>query len=57
VVEKGHEYDIIFMDHTMPIMTGIEASKQIRLNGYNRLIFGVTGNALDDDVEAFLTAV
>jgi CheY-like chemotaxis protein len=22
VVEKGHEYDIIFMDHTMPIMTG-----------------------------------
>eukprot|EP00596_Hydrurales_sp_CCMP1899_P010132 CAMPEP_0119042986 /NCGR_PEP_ID=MMETSP1177-20130426/16320_1 /TAXON_ID=2985 /ORGANISM="Ochromonas sp, Strain CCMP1899" /LENGTH=564 /DNA_ID=CAMNT_0007010129 /DNA_START=1274 /DNA_END=2968 /DNA_ORIENTATION=+ len=56
VNEKGHEYDVIFMDHTMPIMTGTEASRQIRSNGYNRLIFGVTGNALDDDVEAFLTA-
>jgi CheY-like chemotaxis protein len=40
----------------MPIMTGTEASRQIRSNGYNRLIIGVTGNALDDDVEAFLTA-
>jgi CheY-like chemotaxis protein len=56
VAENGHEYDIIFMDHTMPIMTGTEASRQIRINGYKRLILGVTGNALDDDVEAFLEA-
>jgi CheY-like chemotaxis protein len=51
VAERGHEYDIIFIDHTMPLMTGTEASRQIRINGYNRHIFGVTGNALDDDVE------
>ena len=28
----------------------------IRENGYDRLIFGLTGNALNDDVSTFLSA-
>jgi DNA-binding response OmpR family regulator len=35
---------------------GAEASRQIRLLRYQRLIIGVTGNALDDDVTTFLEA-
>lgn len=49
-------HDVIFMDHTMPVMSGIEATSIIRSLGYTGLIIGLTGNALDDDVDAFLKA-
>jgi CheY-like chemotaxis protein len=53
---QGDLYDFIFMDYTMPIMNGVAATKAIRKNGHNRLIFGLTGNALDDDKCTFLKA-
>jgi CheY-like chemotaxis protein len=53
---QGDQYDFIFMDFTMPIMNGADASSAIRKNGHNRLIFGLTGNALDDDKCTFLEA-
>eukprot|EP01041_Mallomonas_annulata_P014389 gene14389-30628_t len=49
-------YEVIFMDNTMPNMTGVEATVEIRKLGYSNLIVGVTGNAMEDDVKAFLRA-
>ena len=38
------------------MQTGTDASREIRNFGFTRLIVGITGNALDDDVAAFLLA-
>ena len=40
----------------MPIMNGAEATAAIRKLGFERLIFGLSGNALDDDRKTFLSA-
>ena len=37
-------------------MNGAEATRAIRQLGFNRLIFGLSGNALDDDRATFLAA-
>ena len=36
--------------------TGIDATRGIRAAGFERLIFGLTGDALDEDVKIFLDA-
>ena len=35
---------------------GLEATRTIRALGFDKLIVGVTGNAMEDDVAAFLAA-
>ena len=50
------EFDAIFMDYVMPKMNGGEASTKIRELGYTKPIIGVTGNALEADIVAFLKA-
>ena len=40
----------------MPIMNGVQATAAIRKLGFDRLIFGLSGNALDDDRKTFLAA-
>lgn len=47
-------YDIIFMDSMMPIMQGNDASLALRVLGYDNMIIGVTGNALEEDKRAFV---
>jgi CheY-like chemotaxis protein len=47
-------YDAIFMDASMPNMTGPDATHAIRALGYTGRIFGVTGNSLPEDVDEFL---
>jgi CheY-like chemotaxis protein len=47
-------YDIILMDFVMPNMDGPSATKALRALGYTAPIFGLTGNALDSDVDHFL---
>eukprot|EP01031_Cornospumella_fuschlensis_P026290 gene26290-31757_t len=49
-------FDIIFMDNTMPIMTGIEATRELRRKGFRHLILGVTGNSMIDELNDFLNA-
>jgi len=53
-IKSGKVYDIIFMDHMMPEMNGIEAAKIIRDMGYEHPIVALTANALKDSAEMFM---
>jgi len=53
-IRKGSVYDIIFMDHMMPEMDGIEAAKLIRGMGYTRPIVALTANAIAGQAQMFL---
>ena len=49
----GQPYDLIFMDYEMPTMNGPEAVKEIRGQGSDVYIIGLTGNIMADDVKYF----
>jgi len=53
-IKNGDVYDIIFMDHMMPGMDGMEATKIIRGMGYDRPIVALTANALKDTEKMFM---
>jgi PAS domain S-box-containing protein len=53
-IKSGKVYNIIFMDHMMPEMDGIEATKIIRGMNYNHPIVVLTANALVGQEEMFL---
>ena len=52
---SGVSFDVITMDYQMPVMDGVTATRCIRKLGYKGLIVAVTGNALSEDVNAFLS--
>jgi PAS domain S-box-containing protein len=53
-IKAGNVYDIIFMDHMMPKMDGVEAAKIIRDMGYAHPIIALTANAIMGQAEIFL---
>jgi len=53
-IKNKFTYDIIFMDHMMPKMDGIEATNIIREMGYTKPIVALTANALTGQAEMFL---
>ena len=53
-IKKDNVYDIIFMDHMMPKLDGIETTKIIRETGYAHPIVALTANALAGQAEIFL---
>ncbi|MCL1855488.1 MAG: response regulator, partial [Clostridia bacterium] len=53
-IKSGKLYDIVFMDHMMPKMDGIEATKHIRDMGYERPIVALTANAVAGQADIFL---
>jgi len=55
-IKNGSIYDIIFMDHMMPLMNGIEATKLIRGMGYKNPIVALTANAVVGSSEMFLAS-
>jgi signal transduction histidine kinase len=55
VLSSEKEYDAILMDFVMPVMDGPDATQIIRGLGYTGPIFGLTSNALESDVEHFLS--
>jgi len=57
VSAKPDLFDLIFMDINMPEMDGIEATKQIRNNGFTNIpIIAMTADALKEDKEKCLNA-
>jgi len=53
-VKKGDVFDIIFMDHMMPEMDGVEAVKHIRDLGYTEPIVALTANAVTGQSDIFI---
>jgi len=53
-IKSGSTFDIIFMDHFMPRMDGIETVKNIRALGYTQPIIALTANALAGMAEMFM---
>ena len=53
-VRQGNVYDIIFMDHMMPGMDGLETTKILRGMGYTQPIVALTANALIGQAEELL---
>jgi len=53
-VQDGMVYDIIFMDHMMPEMDGMEVTKYLRDMGYNAPIVALTANAVAGQADIFL---
>jgi len=51
-----HAYKLIIMDNVMPVMDGIEATRQISNFDKCVVIVGLTGNILQKDQEQFLQA-
>lgn len=39
------DYDLIFMDYTMPNMNGVDATRLLRQKGYNNAVVAVTANS------------
>ncbi|MDR2579616.1 MAG: response regulator [Fibromonadaceae bacterium] len=52
-IKAGNKYSIIFMDHMMPKMDGIETVKLIREAGYKHPIVALTANAVAGQAEIF----
>jgi len=52
-IKSGEVYDIIFMDHMMPDMDGIEATRLIRKMGYTLPIVALTANVVNGVEETF----
>lgn len=53
-VKRGNVYDLIFMDHMMPKMDGIETVARLRAMDYEGPIVALTANALVGHAEMFL---
>jgi len=53
-VNEGKTYDIIFMDHMMPGMSGVEAVRLIRGLGYSGIIVAFTANTMLGQAEEFI---
>jgi CheY-like chemotaxis protein len=53
-IQGGKQYDIVFMDHMMPKMDGVEATKILREQGYAGSIVALTANAVAGQAEMFL---
>ncbi|MCL1863902.1 MAG: ATP-binding protein [Defluviitaleaceae bacterium] len=54
-IKAGKVYDIIFMDHMMPDMDGIETAKALRELGYHEPIVALTANTIMGQAELFMS--
>lgn len=53
---QGRDFDIVFMDIQMPVMDGLEATRRLRNDNYNRPIVALSAHALPEEVERSLQA-
>ena len=55
-IKSGKKYNIIFMDHMMPRMDGVETTRAMRDMGYTGYIVALTANAIIGQAEMFLSS-
>ncbi|KAL3750438.1 hypothetical protein ACJRO7_011440 [Eucalyptus globulus] len=53
---SGESFDVILMDWEMPVMNGIEATKELRKMGVSSMIVGVTSHSMDVEKDTFMAA-
>ena len=53
-IENGKVYDIVFMDHMMPEMDGMQAMKILKSKGYRNPVVVLTANAVIGQAEIFI---
>ncbi|MDR2570635.1 MAG: response regulator [Oscillospiraceae bacterium] len=53
-IQNGKIYDIIFMDHMMPGIDGMETTQHIREMGYTSPIVALTANVVSSQMDIFL---
>lgn len=46
----------VFLDNQMPLMSGVEVVREVRRLGSRVFVCGLTGNALRDDQEEYMSA-
>ncbi|MCL2284304.1 MAG: response regulator [Fibromonadales bacterium] len=51
----ARNYDLVFMDHMMPEMDGVEATKRLRELGHGLPVIALTANAISGMKEMFLS--
>ncbi|MCL2226903.1 MAG: response regulator [Oscillospiraceae bacterium] len=56
IIKAGNVYDIVFMDHMMPGINGMDAMQQLRKIGYTHPIVALTANAMIGQAEKFIKA-
>ncbi|XP_021741120.1 two-component response regulator ARR22-like [Chenopodium quinoa] len=56
IFSEGNSFDVVFMEMKLPIMDGIQATKELRAMGVKCLIFGMTTSESKFDIQAFLEA-
>ena len=54
LIGGGKVYDVVFMDHMMPKMDGIETTRRLRAMGYTQPIVALTANAVAGQSDIFL---
>ena len=54
LIKSGKTYDVIFMDHMMPMMNGIETTAHLRALGYEKPVVALTADAVGGRAEMFL---
>ncbi|QDZ17492.1 signal transduction histidine kinase [Chloropicon primus] len=50
------KYDVVLMDITMPVMSGDEAVKRLRDQGWDQAVIALTANAMESDKQKYLEA-
>lgn len=54
-MEKKDNISIVFLDKYMPKLNGLNTCIQLRMNGYNHLVFGLTGESGQPETDIFLS--
>ena len=55
-VRENKDIDLIFMDIQMPVMNGIEATVELRKDGYNGIIIACTANNDSTDFDSYINS-
>ena len=55
-LELGIQYEVVAIDYQMPVMDGVTATTAMRKIGYTGRIIGITGNAMQEDLNSFMAS-